>query len=717
MLLAKGDIVVRKRVAILFFAIFFIFGLLCLRLVWLQLIQGTWYQQQALQNRIREIAIDPKRGDIYDRNGNVLATSISADAVYAIPAEVKSSGRAPEIARDLAGVLGMKESEMLQRITMNQQSVWVKLKLDPGQSQALRQLRLPGIGIVTKPQRYYPQKNLACHVLGIAGDYNQGLEGLEVAYDKELSGISGRMLVECDAQGREIPDTAHQFIEPEPGLSLVLTIDQNIQYFAERELDKVVQERHPKSASIIIMDPDTGEILALANRPDFDPNNYADYPDANRRNAAISNSYEPGSTFKIVTLGAGLDENLVSENDRFYCPGYIKVADRTIHCWLPEGHGSESLAEVVQNSCNPGFITIGLRIGLDKFYKYLDAFGFGQPLGIDLPGEASGIIVNEKDATQVDLATMSIGQANSVTPLQLVTAMSAVANGGKLMRPYLVKEMLNSQGQVVKQFQPRVIRQVISGDTSREEASLLQRVVDQGTGSNARIDGYTVAGKTGTGQKPLPGGGYSETDHVLSFCGFAPVDQPRLACVVMLDTPQGYPQFGGVMAAPVFQGTMRDSLRYLRVPLRYVPNGVNLNSEMTVVPPVINLPLQEAQKVLAQAGLEGVPNGRGAVVLGQVPVDGVSVKKGSQVLLNLSAPNGTPTGERTVPDVRGKSLRDTAELLGYIDLELAPQGVPQGGQYPTGNAVEQDPPAGTRVKAGTRVTVTFAPPLPMTSGP
>ena len=358
------------------------------------------------------------------------------------------------------------------------------------------------------------------------------------------------------------------------------------------------------------MDPNTGEILAMANRPDFDPNNYQDYPAANRRNVAICNSYEPGSTFKIVTLGAALEENLVSENDHFYCPGYIKVADRTIHCWLPGGHGSETLAEVVQNSCNVGFIDIGLREGLQTFYKYLDAFGFGKLLGIDLPGEAEGIIVNEKEATQVDLATMSIGQANSVTPLQLVMAMSVVANGGKLMQPHVVKELRNSQGQVVKQFDPQVIRQVLSPDTAQEERSLLQGVVDQGTGTTARLDGYTAGGKTGTGQKPLPGGGYSETEHVLSFLGFAPVDHPRLVCLVLLDSPQGI-QFGSQQAAPVFKDVMNDSLRYLQVPMSYLPSGTTLNDDLTVVPSVVNLTVPEAQQALAAAGLVGETSGQG----------------------------------------------------------------------------------------------------------
>jgi stage V sporulation protein D (sporulation-specific penicillin-binding protein) len=711
--LYKGNIEVRKRITFLFFVVLAFFIVFCLRLAWLQLVKGTWYQQQALQNRIREIEVDPQRGEILDRNGNELATSISSDAAYAVPAEVERSGKQQEIAQTLATILGLKESDVLGLITQDQQSVWIKLKLDDTQSQALRQAALPGIGIIPKPQRYYPKKNLASHVLGIAGDYNQGLEGIEVQYDKELSGISGRLLVEYDAAGREIPGSTRQFIQPEPGETVVLTIDENIQYFAERELDKVMQESHPISATCIVEDPDTGEILAMANRPDFDPNDYQDYPAANRRNIAISNSYEPGSTFKIVTLGAALDENLVSVNDHFYCPGFIQVADRTIHCWLPQGHGNETLAEVVQNSCNVGFIDIALREGLDTLYKYLDAFGFGTLTGIDLPGEAEGIIVNQKEATQVDLATMSIGQANSVTSLQLVMAMGAVANGGKLMQPHVVKELRDNQGNVVKRFDPQVIRQVLSPDTAQEERILLQGVVDKGTGSNARLNGYTAGGKTGTGQKPLPGGGYSDTAHVLSFLGFAPVDHSRLVCLVLLDSPGGI-QFGSQQAAPVFKEVMNDSLRYLQVPVSYLPSGAALNDDTTVVPSVVNLPVQEAQKALAAAGLVGETSGQGPVVLDQVPVDGVTLKKGSKVLLSLDSSGAITGGDRTVPDLKGKSLRDTAESLADMNLVLVPEG---GGQFPTGVAVWQDPLPGTQVKGGAVITVKFAAPLPLTSGP
>ncbi|HHW41552.1 MAG TPA: stage V sporulation protein D [Syntrophomonadaceae bacterium] len=704
---------IRKRITFLFFCIFFVIILLCFRLIWLQLVRGTWYQQEALQNRIREIVVEPKRGVIYDRNGNELAISINVDAVYAVPAEVMKSGKTAQVAREVARILHMKEKEVYELITENQHSVWIKFKVDPAQARELRARHLPGIGVISKPQRFYPKNNLASHVLGIAGAYNQGLEGIEVQYDKELSGIKGRLLVEYDAAGREIPGSTHRYIEPEQGLSLVLTIDQTIQYIAERELDKVMQERHPKSASIIVMDPQTGEILAMANRPDFDPNDYQKYPVSARRNIAIANSYEPGSTFKIVTLSAALQEGLVDSNSRFYDPGYIKVGGEFVHCWLPEGHGSQSLAEVVQNSCNPGFVNIGLRLGTEKFYKYLKAFGFGALLGIDLPGEAGGIIVPQDDAKPIDLASMSIGQANSVTPLQLVSAMAAVANGGKLMKPHLVKEMKNSKGQVVKRFKPQVLRQVISPETAREVRNYLEQVVSNGTGRNAYIPGYSVGGKTGTAQKPAPHGGYSTTDHIASFLGFAPVDSPRLAVLVVVDSPQGYPYYGGTVAAPVFREVVRDSLRYLGVPLRYQPKDAKLQEDMTVVPPVINLPVQEAEKVLKEAGLEAEKLGNGKVVYGQVPLDGVKVKKGSKVLLNLTMPKQETSGERVVPDLKGKSLRDAAELLGLMNLVLIPEGEP----IATGTAVEQSPPPGTRVSAGSRVRVKFSPPPITAIGP
>lgn len=687
--------------------------MLTLRLFWLQLIKGTWYQQQALENRIREIVVEPKRGIIYDRNDNELAVSISTEACYAIPAEVKKSGKAAVVARELSRILKMKEKDLYALITKDQHSVWLQFKLKPEQVKELREKKLPGIGIIPKPQRFYPKKNLASHVMGIAGDYNQGLEGIEVAYEKELAGLSGRLLVEYDAVGHEIPESTHQYIQPEQGFSLVMTLDQTIQYIAERELDKVFQEYSPKTAAIVVMDPRTGEVLAMANRPDFDPNEYHKFPDQVRRNKAIADSYEPGSTFKVVTLAAALEEGVTHKNDRFFDPGFIKVNGEVINCWLPGGHGSETLAEVVQNSCNPGFITLGLRLGTAKFYKYIRAFGFGSLLGIDLPGEAAGIVIPEKQVKPVDLATISMGQANSVTPLQMVSALSAIVNGGKLMKPYLVKELRNSDGKVIKRFKPQVLRQVISPETSQLERELLETVVSNGSGRNAYIEGYSVGGKTGTAQKPEPGGGYSTTDYIVSFIGFAPVDDPRLVALVVVDSPKGYPVYGGTIAAPVFREVVKDSLRYLGVPMRYQSGEKPSDAGMVVVPPVVNLPLQEAEEILAEKGLNYEHIGSGQFVYGQVPLDGVQVKKGSKVLLNLRPPDAARKGERVVPNLKGKTVRDVAELLGVMGLVLVPEGDP----FPTGIACEQDPSPGTKLSAGGRVKVKFQPPPQMTVGP
>ena len=697
---------VRKRITFIFFALFFVFFLLVLRLAYLQIIKGTWYQQKALENRIREIVVEPKRGDIYDRNGNELAVSINADACYAVPAEVKKAENVEEVARELAEILDMDQEKVYKLITQDQHSVWLKFKLTEEEVKKLREKNLPGIGTIPKPQRFYPKGNLASHVLGFAGDYNQGLEGIEVAFEEELAGINGYLLVEYDAAGHEIPESTKKYIEPEQGLSVVLTIDQTIQYIAERELDKIMQKHSPKRATILVMDPKTGEILALANKPDFNPNEFHKYGADVRRNGAVNDSYEPGSTFKIITLAAALEEGLTNPEDRFHDPGFIEVNGERIRCWVDGGHGNQSLSEIVQNSCNPGFITLGMRLGTERLYKYIRGFGFGSTLGLELPGEATGIIVPEDQVKPVDLATISMGQTNSVTPLQMVTALSAVVNGGKLMKPYIVKELRNKDGDVVKTFQPQVIRQVISEETSKIERELLENVVTHGSGRNAYIEGYSVGGKTGTAQKPAPGGGYSSSDYIASFLGFAPVDDPRLVCLVVVDSPKGYPYYGGTVAAPAFREVVGDSLRYLGVPVRYDEKDKKSDEEMTTVPMVINLPVDEAEKILKDAGLQVERSGSGDIVYGQVPVDGIRVKIGSKVLLQLQKTEELQDGERIVPNIKGKSMRDAAELLGMIGLVLVPEGDP----YPTGIAVEQSPAPGTKVPAGEQVRVKFKPP-------
>ncbi|MBO8159316.1 stage V sporulation protein D [Thermosyntropha sp.] len=698
------SLTVRKRIATLFLLFTVGFVLLCVRIFWVQFVKGAELSEKAMQNRMRDIPVEAKRGIIYDRNGHELAISVSADSIYAIPAEVKASKREKEIAAKIAQVLGLDEERVYKKITNNTSFEWIKRQVDHEAAQKLRKMDLPGIGFTEESRRFYPKGTLASHVLGIAGIDNKGLEGIDYYYDKLVGGTKGRIVIEHDAANRPIPEATHKYIPPQDGANLILTIDETIQYITERELDKVFKEKKAKAAAAIVMDTSTGEILAMASRPTFDPNDYNSYPASNRRNFAINDVYEPGSTMKIITAAMALEEKIVTPGKKFFCPGYVKVGKETIGCSNHKAHGSQTFSEVVANSCNVGFVEVGLEIGIDRYYKYIDKFGFGKPTGIDLPGEARGILVPKERAMQIDLATMSIGQANAVTALQLITAVSAVANGGLLMKPHLVKSIIDSEGNIIKKFEPETVRRVISPETARELCLILEGVVENGTGKNAYIEGYRVAGKTGTAQKISPTGGYLPNEYVASFIGFAPADKPKLACIVVVDSPQGYPYYGGWVAAPVFREIMKDSLRYLEVPLYKENKGKAEEDkiEKVVVPDVVNLTLSEAISTMTSRGLNVKIIGTGNIVWKQTPKPDVKVNKGSQIIIHLSAlqPNNSE-GEVTVPDLEGKSMREVAKILADLGLHLLPEGY--------GLAYEQSPEPGKVVTVGSSIKVKFQP--------
>ncbi|MBO8168062.1 MAG: stage V sporulation protein D [Thermoanaerobacteraceae bacterium] len=700
-------LVIRKRTTQLFIGFACVLFLLVLRLAWIQFIKGDDLRQMALEARLREIPVEAKRGTIYDRNGNKLAISVSAESVYALPSEVKRAGNPRETARKLAQILGMSEDKVYGIITKDRAFMWVKRKVSFEQAAKIKEADLPGIKTVEESQRFYPKGSLAAHLLGFAGIDNQGLEGLEVMYDKELSGTPGRIVIEYDAGGRQIPQALHKYYPPEDGLSLQLTIDQTIQYIAERELDALMASpTNPKSATIIVMDPNTGYIMALASRPNYDPNSFREYPPENWRNIAVSNAYEPGSTFKIITAATALEEGVVSPEDRFYDPGYVKVGSERIKCWRSyRPHGSQSFVEGVQNSCNPVFVEVGLKVEEKReglFYQYIKGFGFGQRTGIDLPGEAKGIMIPEDKLKKINVATISIGQSIAVTPIQLITAVSAVANGGKLMKPQLVQAILDQEVRVVKKFEPKVIRKVISEETAKKLALILETVVSQGTGKNAYIEGYRVAGKTGTAQKAGPGG-YQKGKYIASFIGFAPANDPKLVVLVVVDEPQGYPYYGGTVAAPIFKRVMEDSLRYLGVPRQYQADKQQEDDreEDIHVPDVTYLSAEKAVRVLKAAGLTPKISGEGSVVVEQMPAAHSNVRRGSQVLLKLGekGKDALETATVIVPDVTGKRIPEAARLLEALGLLLKPQG--------SGVAVEQRPIPGTAVEPGTSVYVTF----------
>lgn len=698
------NLIVRKRIAVLFLIMAGFLFLLSLRLVWIQVVHGNELQEKALSNRMREVRVEAKRGIIYDRNGKELAISVSTDSVGAFPSQVKRSGKEEEIARQLAAILEIPEQEVYDRITKNASFVWVKRKIGFELGPKIKALNLPGIEVYEESQRYYPNDSLAAHVLGFAGIDNQGLEGLEKKYDEELRGDAGRIIIEFDAVGREIPQATHQYIPPTDGNSIVLTIDETIQYIVERELDNLMAGPHqPKSAAIVVMDPKTGDVVALSSRPTFNPNVYNQFPQSHWRNVSVSNAYEPGSTFKILIAAAALEEKVVALEDRFYDPGYIKVGKETIKCWRSGNpHGSQSFLEGIENSCNPVFVEAGLRLEEKQknlMYRYLKAFGLGQPTGVDLFGEAKGIMIPEEQLKTINLATISIGQGIAVTPLQLVSAVSAAVNGGYLMKPRLVKEIRDSQGEVVQSFEPEVVRQVISAETSRQVVLALERVVSNGTGRNAYIPGYRVGGKTGTAQIAGPGG-YQQGKYVASFMGVAPVNDPRLVALVVVEEPQGI-YYGGTVAAPVFKKVMEDSLHYLGVPPQYDQEELEKQGkqEEVVVPDVTNIGPEQAKNALASVGLIAAFQGQGQVVVDQTPKGMAKAPKGTRVLLRLG-PSDADSPEVIVPDLTGSRIREAANLVEALGLKLKPDGT-------AGKAVEQDPIPGTLVQPGTSIKVIF----------
>lgn len=683
----------KKRIGFVFLCTAFLILLLVVRVFWVQFIQGEELQGKAINNRLRDIEVKAKRGVIYDSNGSPLAISVSTGSVYVVPAQINGKENLEKTSSKLSEILEMDKKEVEEKLKKNVAFEWIKRRVPDEKIKELKKLKLKGVNVVEENQRYYPKGKLAAHVLGFAGIDNQGLNGLELSYDNILRGVSGKIMIEYDAQNREIPNALHQYINPRDGHSIYLTIDETIQYIVEREIDNAIKLKQAKAVGIIVMDVETGSILALANRPVFDPNSYADFDKSTWRNFAISDAFEPGSTFKPVTAAAVLEEQTVKQNDRFYCPGYIKIGKDRIKCWKHEGHGSQSFVEGVQNSCNPVFISSSLKLGKEDFYKYVEGFEFGKKTGIELPGEAAGILVPKSRAKDIDLGSMSMGQANAVTSIQLVRAVSAIANDGWLMKPRLVKEIRDYEGNLIKKIEPEPIQQVISKETSRELREILESVVSEGTGKNAQVEGYQIAGKTGTAQKILPGGGYSKSSYIASFVGFAPANDPKIACLVIVDSPQGG-YFGGQVAAPVFQSIMQDSLRYLKVPI--AATNEDTKEKKVEIPNVENLKMNEAIDKIKKAGLKYQQQGEGEEVLLTLPPAGTQVNKASNVVIYAKDKSSDMV---VVPDLKGTTIREASSILSKLDLKAAAQG--------SGLASLQEPLPGTKVAKGTTITIRF----------
>ena len=688
-------VTIRKRVACLFLVIVVVMVTLGCRLIYLQFYRSNWLTENALDQRIRDIPVESKRGTIFDRNGKELGVSISAESIYAIPAEILN---VDDTAAKLAAILALDKEKLAAKLKKRQAFIWIQRKVDNNVASDVKRLNLAGIGLTQESRRYYPHDNLAAHILGFTGIDSQGLDGVELTFDNYLKGRNGSIVVEYDARGREIPYASHRFVKPIDGNDIYLTIDVVIQQIVERELERVMQETQAKATTIIAIDPHTGEILALANRPDYNPNRFAEVSPQLWRNIAVANAYEPGSTFKIITTTAVLGEKVVSLTDRFFDPGSVEVQGRRIHCWKAGGHGSETFQEVVENSCNVGFVNAGLKLGSDSFYKYLDAFGMGQLTNIDLAGEAKGIVIKKSKVQPLDIATMSMGQSIAVTPMQLATAVAAVANDGERLRPQIVREVRDKNGEIIRGFQPDIVSQVVDKQTAQTVKKVLESVVANGTGKGAYIEGFSIAGKTGTAQK-VGEGGYMAGKYVASFAGFTPADDPQIVMLVIIDEPVGL-YYGGQIAAPAFAAVMKDILQYLKVTPHVVKNSLNEKQEAhIVVPSVINLTPSQAIQELQKAGLKVRMEETGERVVDQIPKPGSRIPKDSSVLLYTMTPQ-YGVGEVTVPDCSGRSLREVAEMLAEMGLSIKPMGVGL-------KSIKQEPLPGTKVLPGTAINISF----------
>lgn len=697
----------RRRILVVFLAFSLALAVLAGRLVTIQVVRGEALRQKALDMRLWQVPVQARRGDIVDRNGRVLATSTDVDTVYVAPAELQAAARKglvdiEEAARQLARVLDMDPEDVYQRLTVPHAFWYVKRRVTDAESRAVRQLDIPGVHITQEARRFYPKGELAAHVLGFAGVDNQGLEGIEAYYDAKLAGKDGYIATEYDALGRPIrlPTVQAHYERPVPGLTLRLTIDETIQYIAERELERAVTQHGAKGGVIVVMDPRTGGILALASRPTYDPNRFADFPRRNWRIKPVADAFPPGSIFKVITGAAAVDAGKVTPDTIVDDPGFLSVGGQTITNWNQAGLGSVPFREGFAHSSNVVFGKMALALGKPLFYRYLERFHIGRLTGIDLPGETPGIVPAMDEASPLDLAIMGFGQTLTATPIQMAAAVAAVANDGVWQTPHLAQAWLDAEGHVVEEVQPAERRQVIKPETARIIRELMRGVVEQGTGRRAQVPGYEVGGKTGTANKVE--GGRVVQKYIGSFAGLVPVDDPRLVIVVSIDEPAGI-YYGGYVAAPVFQAVARDALRYLGVPPTREERAES--RRLRTVPDLMNLTRDEARDRAQAAGFQVAFEGSGPRVVGQFPAAGAQLEEGSTIILYTeTAARQDDEGRVTVPDLRGLTYEQAAQRLAAAGLQMQVRG------DRAGVVARQDPPAGRRVPIGSTVTVTLQEP-------
>lgn len=719
----KKKIGYKSRLYIVSIIVFCLLGFLVLRLAWLTLVSGRALEAKANSEWQKEISVTAKRGDILDRNGSVLVSSAN---VYRIDFDLDSVRNhikdndltMDDIAVKISEVTGVEVDEVLKALNRKNSdgSDASYAPLVRGVTKAVADsaddLGIYGLIVSRDIKRYYPNGNFLASALGGINSEGTGLTGIELQYDDYLAGIAGMKIGSYDSWGNRLPFDTYKFTPAIDGSDIVTTVDENLQYIAEKIAQKGLEGNNAKGVHILIMDPNNGEVLAMVNKPDYDPNNpFSGYESFDGesdndkiqnmwRNWLVSDTFEPGSTFKTVTMIAALEKGLVSDSDTFVCNGSVKFGNTTVHCWKHEGHGTQTLAEVLKNSCNVGMMEIGERLGIENLNEYIYKLGFGKTTGIDLPGEASGIVKSSDTVSAIDLATISFGQTNTVTAMQLMTAFNAIANGGDLIQPHIVKEISHedeSGNRVIDEtIKPTVKKDLLSDENTALLRSYLERTVTKEGPDGAFVQGYNVGGKTGTAQKVDPTTGtYSTDKYISSMIALAPVENPQITVFIAVDEPSNGSYYGGEVAAPLMKELFEEVFKYMDSPLAKERFSIYKN---VIIPDVRGKSIEEAKQILKENGLEAEVKGNGKTIVSMDSYPGSTVKEGTTIFITAKD-NGQVQKEIIMPDLKGTTEEFATSVLDNLGLVYEFQG--------EGTVHSQSIANGNKVVEGTKVTITL----------
>ena len=719
----KKSIGYKSRLYIVSAIVFCLLGFLVFRLAWVMIVSGRSLEAKANSEWQKEVSVTAQRGDILDRNGSVLVSSAN---VYRIDFDLdtvrnhikEKNLTMDDIAVQISDVTGVEVDKVLKALNRKNSdgSDASYAPLIRGVTKAVADsaddLDIYGLIVSRDVKRYYPNENFLASALGGINSEGTGLTGIELQYDEYLAGIAGMKIGAYDSRGNRLPFDTYKFTPAIDGSDIVTTIDENLQYIAEKIAEKGLDQHNAKGVHVLIMDPNNGEILAMVIKPDYDPNDpFSGYESFDGetdndkvqnmwRNWLVSDTFEPGSTFKTITMIAALEEGLVSDNNIFTCNGSVKFGNTTVHCWKHEGHGTQTLAEVLKNSCNVGMMEIGEKLGIDNLNEYIYKLGFGKTTGIDLPGEASGIVKTSDTVSAIDLATISFGQTNTVTALQLMAAFNSIANGGDLIQPHIVKEISHedeSGNRVIDEtIKPTIKKDLLSDENTALLRSYLERTVTKDGPDGSFIQGYNVGGKTGTAQKVDPTTGtYSSDKYISSMVALAPVENPQITVFIAVDEPSNGLYYGGEVAAPLMKELFEEVFKYMDSPLAKERFSIYKN---VIIPDVRGKSIEEAKKVLKENGLEAEVKGNGKTIVSMESYPGATVKEGTTISITAKD-SGQVEKEIIMPDLKGSTKEFATSILNNLGLVYEFEG--------EGTVHSQSITSGNKIVKGTKVTITL----------